>query len=594
MSTPNKIKTVSSGKQKEKTRAQTAHVASESTGLRRNAEAFIEQSPSAGPTDMGDTLRLVHELQVHKIELELQNETLRAAQDALHESKALKRAIFDSLTEHMAVLDAEGTIIAVNAAWRRFAAENGAPKLAERSIGMNYRSVCEAASSYHDAENAMVAWAGIEAVLAGRSDSFTFDYPCHAPKSPRHFRMKVFPLASPRGGAVVSHADITASHDAAGALTRAHKEAERANQAKSRFLAAASHDLRQPLTALGLYVATLNEVLEAKHQRLLQSMNDCVSSLSKLLTDLLDLSKLEAGVIKPVLRDFAIDNVINRVLSSQAPQAQLKRLRLRQHVSCDVFVRSDPVLLERMIRNLLANAVRYTERGGVLIAYRRKHGKNWLEVWDTGIGIPAHNRDEIFEEFRQLGDRKEDAGSGLGLAIVAKTAALLNLQIRLRSREGTGSMFAIELPQGRANRITPSSEPERRHLRIALVDDNPQVLDALEYSLVAIGHEVIAATSGTSLSARLAGEAPDVVISDYRLAAGETGLDVIDHCKSMFGAALPAVLITGDTDPHVLRTVTRRGIVVQHKPLELDHLLNCLAELTERRTARSPRSQQGS
>jgi len=686
---------------------QTSRIATKSELLRREAEALLARFPPAEQAEQDDALRLVHELRVHQIELEMQNEALQAtnaaiaedlacftelgergpvgyfsvaldgtivrmnlagagllgltdpdatrkplcayvsrpsrpvfnefmdqvfeaqskqvceidflptagascvsvhmegvvdparrcchlavinisdrkhAEEALRESEAFRLAILDSLTEHMAVIDTDGTIVAVNAAWRRFAAANGAPELAERSVGMNYRSVCGAAAAHQHAEHAMEAWAGIEDVLNGRIDSFTLDYPCHAPDAKRHFRMCVSPLVSPRGGAVVSHADITASYNAEATLKRAHHEAERANQAKSRFLAAASHDLRQPLTALGLYVGTLNQILGTQHPRLLQSMTDCVSSLSKLLTDLLDLSKLEAGVITPELRDFAIDGLINRVLSAQAPQAQLKGLRMR-HVSRGIFVRSDPALLERMILNLVANAVRYTERGGILIGYRRWHGKTWLEVWDTGIGIPASMTDEIFEEFRQLGDHKDDGGSGLGLAIVARTATLLNLQVRVKSREGKGSMFAIELPPGRASRMLAHIQPERRHLRIALVDDNQQVLDALEYSLSAIGHQVIAATSGKSLAARLADEAPDIVISDYRLATGETGLDVIDKCKSVFGASLPAVLITGDTDPQVLRTMTRRGIAVQHKPLELEHLLHCLAELTERRSA---------
>lgn len=706
MSKPSKTKAVSAGKLPQDAHHKHSYIAEQSTRLRRDAEAFLARSPLAQPTEQEEASRLLHELRVLQIELEMQNETLRAsnaaiaedlacftelgergpvgyfsvaldgtitrmnlagagllglagldpglnplivyvsresrptfnaflddvfagpikqvceidfcpiasdtpisvhvegvldtarrcchlaviniserkrAQQALRESEAFTIAILDSLTEHMAVLDREGTIIAVNAAWRRFAAENNAPQLANRSVGMSYRHVCEKAGSYHHAENAMEAWAGIAAVISGASDSYTLDYPCDAPDTKRHFRMRVFPLASVHGGAVVSHNDITASYNAAAELKRAHKEAERANQAKSRFLAAASHDLRQPLTALALYVATLDQVLGTEHPRLLQNMTDCVLNLSKLLTDLLDLSKLEAGIVTPVLRDFAIDTVINRVVATQAPLAQLKGLRLH-HASRSLFVRTDPALLERLILNLISNAVRYTERGGILVGYRRRNGKTWLEVWDTGIGIPAHLTDEVFEEFRQIGDRCEDGGSGLGLAIVARTAALLNLQIRVQSREGKGSMFAIELPPGRAHRIVDHSQPERRNLRIALVDDNQQVLDALDYSLSSVGHEVIAATSGASLAEGLAGEAPDVVISDYRLSRNETGMDVIDNCKRQFGDTLPAVLVTGDTDPQVLRTMNNRGIVVQHKPLQLESLLDCLARLTERRS----------
>jgi CheY-like chemotaxis protein len=242
-------------------------------------------------------------------------------------------------------------------------------------------------------------------------------------------------------------------------------------------------------------------------------------------------------------------------------------------------------LLHRIIGNLVDNAVQHTEHGGILIACRNHAGKKWLEVWDTGSGIPEDKTAVIFEEFRQLGDDARNRGSGLGLAIVAKTAALLGLQIRLRSRLGRGSMFAVELPQGSQlapvqNHFMPQAP---RQLRIALVEDNPEVLQALVMALQSAGHEVIAAKTGKQLLESLLGKAPDMIISDYRLAAAETGFHVISAVRAVFGEDLPALLITGDTDPSMVRFMADQGITVQYKPLQFDRLQAFIASATGNR-----------
>jgi signal transduction histidine kinase len=228
-------------------------------------------------------------------------------------------------------------------------------------------------------------------------------------------------------------------------LRQAKAEAERANQAKSRFLATASHDLRQPLAALNLYASMLKTTRAVPGQKLVTNIQVCIDRLNELLNDLLDLSKFEAGVIVPHVQDFSVTELFDSLAPVHAPDAALKGLCLRWMPSPCV-VCTDLVLLRRALGNLIANAVRYTERGGVLIACRRRQGKTWIEVWDTGIGIPAGRTGEIFEEFKQLGGGACNKGSGLGLAIVARTAALLGLSINVRSRVGRGSVFAIELP----------------------------------------------------------------------------------------------------------------------------------------------------
>jgi CheY-like chemotaxis protein len=315
---------------------------------------------------------------------------------------------------------------------------------------------------------------------------------------------------------------------------------------------------------------------------LLASLKDCVGSLSALLADLLDLSKLQAGVIEPQLSDFPLSAALASQVTLHAPEAHLKGLRLRC-VSSRLTVRSDPVLFGRILGNLIGNAIRYTESGGVVVGCRRRQDKTWIEVWDSGIGVAASQTGAIFEEFRQIGDESRNRGSGLGLAIVARSAALLGLEVTVRSWPGRGSVFALELPLGQA-RAMPAPEAAnqavRPPLRIAVVDDNAGVRDALACALRHAGHHVAAAATGDAVLAELGDLAPDIVISDYRLTKGETGFDVIANIRTAMGMELPAVLITGDTDPRLLRSMADRGIIVLHKPLDMDALEAVLENVT--------------
>lgn len=377
-----------------------------------------------------------------------------------------------------------------------------------------------------------------------------------------------------------THTDISAKKAREADLIAARREAEQANLSKARFLAAASHDLRQPLSALGIYVNMLGKNASAAEAPLFRNMTNCVANLSELLTDLLDLSKLDAGVVTPNVSTFSIPELLDSVLSAHIPVAAQKGLQLRCRYR-SLNSQTDPVLFSRIINNLIANAVRYTEHGGILVGCRKYQGKMWIEVWDSGIGIPPDKTGEIFEEFRQLGSTARNRGSGLGLAIVAKTAALLGLSIRLRSRVGKGSMFAIELPPGGEIRQPETLQPAVRALRVALVEDNPVVLTAMTLFIEQRGHHVIAAETAAPLLERLDGLAPDIVVSDYRLDFGYTGVDVIAAVRQEFGEHLPALLVTGDTDPGLLRNLASEGIVVLHKPVDVDHLHAQMAQLTQ-------------
>lgn len=362
-------------------------------------------------------------------------------------------------------------------------------------------------------------------------------------------------------------------------LIVARAAAERADLSKSRFLAAASHDLRQPLTALSLFVSAMKARVAPQHGELVANIQECVGSLSELLTDLLDVSKLDAGVVTPAPRSFAVDDLLHTLLSIHSAVASLKGLHLRVRFS-GATTFTDRRLLIRILGNFVTNAISYTTRGGILIACRRREGRCWIEVWDTGIGIAEDKTELVFEEFRQLGDESRTRGSGLGLAIAKKTAELLGLRIRLNSRLGRGSMFAVELPPGQDIQLdeAPASRPDTKTFRIALVDDNDLVLAALAFNLESAGHQVVAASSGQQLLERLGGRRPDLVISDFRLAGNERGFQVISLVRDTFDRELPAILITGDTSPELVRAMADRGIPVLYKPLQMDVLQTLITE----------------
>jgi len=361
----------------------------------------------------------------------------------------------------------------------------------------------------------------------------------------------------------------------------AQQAAERANQDKSRFLAAASHDLRQPLQGLALYFNVLAGRLPPGNAQVVKGMEYCMASLTNLLNDILDISKLDAGAVTCDIRDFAVADLLEMTVSAHAPAARKKGVRLRR-VATAANGRTDPVLFGRMIGNLIANAVSYTDKGGIVVGCRRRQGKRWVEIWDSGIGIPADKQGDIFKEFQQLGDRERGTceGSGLGLAIVLRTAELLGLEVRVASRPGRGSVFAIELPPGET---PPAAAPEigPRPLRIALLEDDVNVLQALALALKSSGHQVVPASTLSALLAGLSGAAPDVLVADYRLGADVTAMDAIASVRTAFGDRVPAIVLTGDTDAHLDGLMAEKCLPIVHKPLSLDALLACLARVTE-------------
>jgi signal transduction histidine kinase/FixJ family two-component response regulator len=357
-----------------------------------------------------------------------------------------------------------------------------------------------------------------------------------------------------------------------------YEQLELANLAKSRFLAAASHDLRQPLHALNLYLDQLrHERNQGECGRLLARMDIAVASMNELFNELLDISKLDAGVLAPAIADFPVDGLLKRIETTFLAAARDKGLRLRT-VKSRAWVRSDFILLERILLNLVSNAVRCTERGGIVIGCRRRDGRLRIEVCDSGIGIPEVERRNIFGEFYQLGGGKQDgaSGLGLGLAIVDRLCDLLDHPIELSSRVGSGSRFSVSVPSApagaapadAADRPRPALVSEPGKL-VIVIDDNEAARDSTCGLLQRWGCLVVTAASEDAALAKLKefSKRPDLIISDYRLARGKTGFEVIDRLRRACNVQIPAFLISGDTTPERLREAHDSGYYLLHKPV---------------------------
>jgi signal transduction histidine kinase/DNA-binding NarL/FixJ family response regulator len=356
-------------------------------------------------------------------------------------------------------------------------------------------------------------------------------------------------------------------------LGRLYKQLEEANLAKSRFLAAASHDLRQPLHALNLFVTQLRtEKDQAEKSRVIARIDAAVSAINELFNELLDMSRLDAGVLVPSISEFPIEQLLKRIEMTFTTAAREKSLRLRV-VSNSAWVRSDFILLERILLNLVSNAVRYTQLGGILVGCRRRAGVLQIEVWDSGIGIPEDQQRNIFGEFHQLSTAKGDRrGSlGLGLAIVDRLCRLLDYPIKLTSRPGTGSRFVIAVPLttsvSLAERPTQSAVDQAMGKSVVVIDDDALVLEGMRGILKSWGCSVVTATSEDTALAALSERPPDIIISDYRLEDGRTGFDVIEGIRRAFGTPIPAFLISGDTAPERQREARASGYYLLHKPV---------------------------
>jgi PAS domain S-box-containing protein len=390
--------------------------------------------------------------------------------------------------------------------------------------------------------------------------------------------------------------DITHRMQTEMALLEAKESAERANASKSRFLAAASHDLRQPIQALNLFVHSLRR--KAKGNKEIEELvgNIRLSSevMSGLLNALLDISKLDAGMVDPEIEDFPIEAALDDVSNTFLEHAREKGLELRV-VTSGAIVRSDPILVRRIISNYVSNAVRYTDSGRILLGCRKAGDTLRIEVWDTGPGIPESEQANIFEEFYQLENpaRDRSRGLGLGLAIIKRTANLLGLEIGLRSVPGKGSMFWLAIPISPEHAIAvtefvPHQPTSVNSGKIILIEDDAIVLRGLEEVLLGAGYDVVATDSAEEALAQLreAVVPPDLIIADHRLGFEVTGIDAIGVLQDEFRDDVPAIIITGDTAPDRLREASEGGHVLLHKPVSPELLLKIVAQEMHRQETR--------
>ena len=401
------------------------------------------------------------------------------------------------------------------------------------------------------------------------------------------FQRRIFPYLTHNGkveGVVITFADITEHRLFEAAMDASKQGAERANLAKSRFLAAASHDLRQPLQSLTLLQELLVQCVEGeKPKKLLLRFEQTLRAMSGMLNALLDINQIEAGAVQPKPVIFAIADVFDRLRNEIGYMAQTRGLDFRM-LPTTAMVESDPRLIEQMHRNLLGNAIKYTPKGRVLLG--------WIEVYDTGIGIAADELKAIFEEFHQVDNaaRESSRGLGLGLSIVQRLGHLLGADVDVRSMLGKGSVFAITLPLRSAPGVSPAKllplneEEKTTHghgRKIMVVDDDPDVLDLLELLLKSDGYTVQPAPDATAAIQMLAGSTirPEILLTDYNLPNGLNGLDLVSQLRAMTDPALPAIILTGDISTETMTRIAAQNCIQLSKPVDPRALMLAIERL---------------
>jgi two-component system, sensor histidine kinase len=487
----------------------------------------------------------------------------------------LVRSVLDSAPDAMIIIDSKGSILFANtqvSALFGYPASEllGAP--VETLMPQKFRAR-HAGHRENFSQNERLRPMGIGLELFGvRKDGSEF--PVEISLSPIRQETELMVAAAIR--------DVSERKRAERSLEEARRDAERANLAKSRFLATASHDLRQPLQTLGLLNGALRRMLRDEEcQELLREQDLAIDAMSRLLNGLLDISKLESGAVKPELGDFDIAPLFDELRRDFANLAANKGLRL----SIDAprgHAHSDATLVSQVLRNLLSNAIKYTHHGSIELRCEQRGGKLRIEVRDTGVGIAPDQLGLIFDEFYQIGVSPHSSrnGYGLGLSIVQRIARLLDMKLDLGSIPGQGSVFAIELPAVTAPLVpaSPAVQPgptggamTPRH--ILLVEDEPGVRNAMRTLLKVEGFRVTATAGAEEALSRLEDESFDLLVTDYHLENGRTGTQVISAARAKCGAGFKAILVTGDTSAAIREIQGDVNLRITSKPINSDELL---------------------
>jgi Na+/proline symporter/signal transduction histidine kinase len=461
----------------------------------------------------------------------------------------------------------------------------------------------------YNAERGLYGTGPADAHIASRLDSIVNDTdPVRVRLVPSGGVIEIRSARMPDGGLVTTYTDVTDAVEAEealeatnetleqrvrerteelvrlnAALAQAKAAADDANLSKTRFLAAASHDILQPLNAARLYATSLVERTSAMGRpsdgdegaQLARNVDASLEAVEDILTALLDISRLDAGAMKPEFRQFPLGDIFDQLKLEFEPQARNKRLSLR-FVSTAAVIRSDRRLLQRLLQNLVSNAVKYTARGRVVVGCRRAGAHLRIEVWDTGPGIPPAQQQLVFQEFKRLDQGARTApGLGLGLSIVERISRVLDQKIRLRSVLGRGSVFSVEVPRIDAAFAPLAGEPSRASvlarplvgMHVLVVDNEARVRDGMHTLLTGWGCSVKTAAGLADVLAGALTNPPDAILADYHLDR-ENGLDLIDAVRDHYGQAAPAILITADRSPEVREAAAARDVQVLDKPLK--------------------------
>jgi PAS domain S-box-containing protein len=500
----------------------------------------------------------------------------KAAEAALRERDAALRSFADAMPQLAWIADASGAGRWYNKRWCEYTGTTP-----EQMEGWGWRSVLDP----DVLPEVMERWAA--SIASGRSFDMTFPIRGADGKF-RHFLTRAEPEVDTRGKVVRwfgSNTEITEQKQLEEALRLAKAEAERASVAKSKFLASASHDLRQPVQSLVLLLSLVEGQVRdnPRAAKIVEMMKQAVGGLNGLMTAILDISRLDAGIIEPALETVRLDALIARLSGEYEPKAATRDVRLR-FVARDLCVRTDAALFERALRNLIENALRYTSTGGVLIGARRRGDRVRVDVIDTGVGVPAEKQCEIFEEFHQLHNpgRDLERGLGLGLAIVSRLSALLGLKIEVSSRVGRGSRFSLSLPAAAPTApeaTAPERAPDRRGC-VLIVEDNAILRLSLQDIVADWGYETVSAASGEEAVKHVEGGARvDAIITDYRLGAGLNGIQTAQAVERLCGRVLPKLIVTGDTAKERLEEIRASGCEFLHKPVAAEDLRRKLADM---------------
>lgn len=514
---------------------------------------------------------------------------LKRAERALKESEERARLLEKTLTQGIVHQNREGEITGMNAAAETILGRTASEMLSHTSEDHDHQTVREDGSPFpgkdHPIMVALRTGKTVSNVVMGVFNPRMNMY--------RWISIDSVPLFHQGEGtpyeAYSIFSDITDTIEANKALAAAKIAAERANLGKSKFLATASHDLRQPVQSLALLLSAMESHVVKRPQaaKTLNMMKTAVDGLSSLLNAILDISRLDADLVVPVLSSVDVSKVLNHLAREYAPAAETKGLHLRA-APRPLRAWTDPGLLDRVLRNLIENALRYTTKGGVLIGVRQRGDRIRIDVVDTGIGIPKNKQARIFEEFYQINnpDRDGSRGMGLGLSIVARVVRLLDGEVEVASHPGRGSRFSLLLPADRgalAAEEEPPSEAKDLSGRILIIEDNALLREGFLLVMEAWGCKAFSAADGEGALALAEREnwRFDAIVTDHHLGRGLTGIATAKEIERRAERKFPTIVITGDSSADHIADIQTSGYVVLHKPVRAEELRSSLARLLD-------------